>query len=1376
MKKVISLVCLLGLASYVLAGWSTHFSYQNVTEIAASEQEVYGLASGSLFSVNKKSEKLTLYSSLTGLHSTQIVKIYYDQASKKLIVAYNTGKIDLITAHGVEFISDLYTKDMVYSKRCNNITVHGSMAYLAMPFGLVSFDMYKHEFVNTYFIGDEAKEVDVEDVIVVGDSLYAFTSDLIYSGALKDNLMDYRNWKNNSNNTIKRDTNKGILVSDSNGDTWQAGGSNGIVRTTPTGEKINYCPQGPASNIPYQLRIGANDRLYMIEGGRWDVKYYREASVMVYDNNTWTHIPRSDIQRATGIDYYVRDLINIAEDPTEPGHFYANSYGMGVYEFRNMKPITCFNHYNSPMDSRLPDSDSKDAYDLTGGGVFDQQGNYIFVSAAISGKIICIRDKNGTWNGVNPKIDGEDFFFTTPGEIIIDQRNRNRKYIVSCRYNPGLLMWDDNGTLLNEKDDRCTFRQEWIDQNGNLLNPNEFYTVFEDREGNIWVGTRQGVIIIPTNIDFAESNLCERIQIEQKEGDFILTDDEVHAITQDIDGNIWVGTKTYGVYVLSEDRQQLLAHYTQDNSPMPTNYVMSLAASRLSDRVFIGTSNGLVSYSALSTRLYDDGIQNDEQEINGIMGQWRLHNSYTILTQVVDAQDKVYALANGALFSVNKQDETIETYDKTTGLNGGRISKISYNEKTGKLLIIYSDGQIDIIKNDYIDYMPDLYLKASELSMELSVNDIHMQDNIAYIGMNFGILAINMQRQEVKDVYYIGQNASDINVLGLTIATNDSLYAIDNNTLYVCSTKDNLIDFSFWKNYQLPVSTTNSNIASIGDSIFLLQDSLLYLRTDTHWQRIAPNYKFYGMKVSQEGLLLFNADSGMMLLNDEEQPILLNYYNGISDACRDAYGTYWMVANRNGILRSRSGHTSYFMPNGPYDTNAFRMTFSNDGKLFVAPGGRWASKYYRPAHVMMYENHKWSACEEWRTSTMFDLIMRDLVSYAIDPQDNSHFYAATYGMGVLEFKNNQPFAHYTYNNSTLSTIVASAPDYYCMTDGLILDDNNTLWVLNAGTDVDYPINLKTKEGNWYGLDIVSNGQRITLTTPGEILVDKRNPDWKWLIDQRSSTGIILVIDDGHTDGMYRNYRNASYALKRNSFVDTNGNLIAPNEIYCLAQDKNNNIWVGTNSGLFIIEAATDFRTSNQVRKVLINRNDGSGLADYLLDSEQINSIAIDGANRKWIGTQTSGIFVISDDISATGIETVAHFTADNSSLPSSEIIYIAINHISGEVFAATAAGIASYQSDASQAQETMDKAYAYPNPVRQNFVGQITITGLMDNTTVTIIDANGQTICKTRSNGGTAVWDGKDQHGRRAATGVYSALCNAGDGKGHTVVKIMVIN
>ena len=192
------------------------------------------------------------------------------------------------------------------------------------------------------------------------------------------------------------------------------------------------------------------------------------------------------------------------------------------------------------------------------------------------------------------------------------------------------------------------------------------------------------------------------------------------------------------------------------------------------------------------------------------------------------------------------------------------------------------------------------------------------------------------------------------------------------------------------------------------------------------------------------------------------------------------------------------------------------------------------------------------------------------------------------------------------------------------------------------------------------------------------------------------------------------------------------------------------------------------------------RNDGTNLGDYLLDSEQINAIAIDGANRIWIGTAASGLYLMDysedpNDADYT-LETVAHFTTENSLLPSNNIISLAIQSSTGEVFIGTGSGLVSYVNEATEPKEDFSELYAYPNPVAANYYGTITIVGAMENTEVRIVDGSGNLVQKIKCIGGSATWDVTNTQGKRVASGVYTALCNTTDGNGHGIVKILVMN
>ena len=241
-----------------------------------------------------------------------------------------------------------------------------------------------------------------------------------------------------------------------------------------------------------------------------------------------------------------------------------------------------------------------------------------------------------------------------------------------------------------------------------------------------------------------------------------------------------------------------------------------------------------------------------------------------------------------------------------------------------------------------------------------------------------------------------------------------------------------------------------------------------------------------------------------------------------------------------------------------------------------------------------------------------------------------------------------------------------------------------------------------------------------------------------------------------------------------SFVNQDGRSLNIEEgVRCAAEDVNGNIWIGTSVGPLLLEK-TQFDEPNPVfTQVKVPRNDGTNYADYLLDNVDITCLAIDAGNRKWFGTKQNGVYLISDD----NLTQLAHFTAENSPLLSNHIESIAINEQTGEVFFGTEKGLCSYMSGITQTNDEMNKdnVYAYPNPVRPDYTGLISVVGLSYNAEVKITTASGRLVAEGRSNGGTFTWDGCDQSGKRVASGVYMVNTSTAEGKKGTVCKIAVV-
>ena len=344
------------------------------------------------------------------------------------------------------------------------------------------------------------------------------------------------------------------------------------------------------------------------------------------------------------------------------------------------------------------------------------------------------------------------------------------------------------------------------------------------------------------------------------------------------------------------------------------------------------------------------------------------------------------------------------------------------------------------------------------------------------------------------------------------------------------------------------------------------------------------------------------------------------------------------------------------------------------------------------------------------------------------------------------------------SNSSLESITSD--EYLIKIGGLAFDKSGNLWVANSHAE--NPFSVKLTNGTWYRFPYKSYVNNVLV---GDIVVTRNNH--KWVILPRASGGGLFVFDE---KGTYTNFSDDKY--KKISIADQNGTPIS-NDVYSIAEDHDGQIWVGTNKGVVVYYNPENvFTGANFYAQQIKVPNEIQGQANYLLETETVTAIAIDGANRKWIGTQNAGVFLMSPD----GITQIHHFNTDNSPLLSNNILSIAIDGKSGEVFFGTANGIISYRSTATEGAEEFDEVLVFPNPVKPGYEGLITIKGLITNANVKITDITGNLVFETRAEGGQAIWNGKNLSGEKVHTGVYLVFSTNEDGSKSNVTKLMLVN
>jgi hypothetical protein len=473
----------------------------------------------------------------------------------------------------------------------------------------------------------------------------------------------------------------------------------------------------------------------------------------------------------------------------------------------------------------------------------------------------------------------------------------------------------------------------------------------------------------------------------------------------------------------------------------------------------------------------------------------------------------------------------------------------------------------------------------------------------------------------------------------------------------------------------------------------------------------------------------------------------------------DSDGLFWIADGRNGLVRCSNNNYDFIYPNGPYNIATWSMAVSKDN-LWVTGG---AINLQAPTWST-YGTYLYNDYSNWKnfnrlTDPGYDTLgFPDEVCVAIDPQDTKHAFVGTWGSGLLEYRENGIVSVFNSSNSTLQPIYN--PTFHPVyVGGIAFDKNNSLWIANPMNPT--PISVRYADGSWKSFQI--SGNFANVATFG-LIVDSYNQ--KWII-ARGSGGDALGL------GVFNENdpsNSSDDTFKLVNSTSGQGGLVSLN-IYSIAEDKDGAIWIGSDQGVSVIYNPGNVFTGGNydAQQILIEQE---GQAQYLLATDYVMAIAVDGANRKWFGTLSGGVFLMSAD----GTKQLLNFNMDNSPLLSNRIYSIAIDPNTGEVYFGTDAGICSYRGDATEGGETCEDYYVFPNPVAHNYHGPIAIKGLVSNAFVKITDLSGQVVYQTKANGGLATWNGNNFQGVRAKTGVYLVYITNDDGSSTCVTKMVFTN
>lgn len=754
------------------------------------------------------------------------------------------------------------------------------------------------------------------------------------------------------------------------------------------------------------------------------------------------------------------------------------------------------------------------------------------------------------------------------------------------------------------------------------------------------------------------------------------------------------------------------------------------------------------------------------------VGQWQEHLPYGETIAVADAGSKVYCATPFTVFSYDKTDNSVERISKVNLLSGSDVSTIAFDKASSTLLVGYNTGNIDIIRGN--SAFPLVDIAQSSLLANKRVNYFYVEGDLAYVCTGFGVVVIDIRRLEVRETWFLeGQN----NLLRVNHITTDGnhWYASTASGIFKADVNNAfLVSFEAWERLdELPLELGEYNSLTIIDNLMYavrengFEDELWVAGIEEQNWTIVPGFESTQLVDFQfsNNLITVSTFNRCRVFEPDFTLVEERYFISGQQifpraAVMDNAGKVWVANERNGLFGfipdNNSATDVNISPESPPAFNARRISAFNNN-IWVASGGvdaTWTNNYDRKGIFGLVDN-QWVVVPNHPGLNDIDGI-NDVMSAAVHPLENNKVYFGSWEEGLVEVTDGAVSEIFNQDNSPLSIANFGGTPRIGVA-GTHFDQNGNLWFTNAYTS-ETPLIVKKRDGGFTSFNF--QPQLSTANFLGDVLATRQG--YVWAILPRGNG--LLVFDyngtiDDLSDDQYRVLNN-----------QPGSGGLPNNDIYSIEEDLNGEIWVGTLQGIAVFYAPQALFGEGQsdAQQILIEQD---GNIQILLETEQINAIEIDGANRKWIGTAGSGVFLLSPN----GQETLHHFTTQNSPLISNNIFDIAINHGTGEIYFATERGVVSYMSDAKNFDQEIGEIRVYPNPVRSDYFGDITIDGLAFDSDVKITDTAGNIVYATRSNGGRATWDGNGREGRRVASGVYLVFASSPDGQAANVGKVAII-
>jgi signal peptidase I len=707
-------------------------------------------------------------------------------------------------------------------------------------------------------------------------------------------------------------------------------------------------------------------------------------------------------------------------------------------------------------------------------------------------------------------------------------------------------------------------------------------------------------------------------------------------------------------------------------------------------------------------------------------------------TYVTQTPGNIVYASGQAVVLIDKETGQQRSLSKVDGLSDVGVRFVKYYAPLDILVIVYDNSNIDLIERGIIRNFGQIR-NNQVIPGDRSVFNLAIANNGSlFLACGFGLVELDLNNLQFGTTTFTPVAVSSFAEFEgyYYMGTQEGLYRIN------ATGGLNLSDFGLWEymdggglipginirdlavhDGKLYVALNNALFQSSNGSDFTLitqrsGQTILFLSGDA--ERLITGWDCSGCPKTVE---TYNSENGTFFALNNFCVTNPRY------AIQDEEGTLWL-ADLNERFRTIPGVESSECQRlnfeNIYSSNVSDVAIRKD-RIFVASGGITsnASYRFRTDGFFEFDGEKWNAYNNFSVPAFGNRDIRDFVKISLHP-DRDTVFVATFYDGLIKWVNEEEFTIYDETNSTLRRGVGDRNRIRIA--GMDWDRDKNLWMGNF--DGPNPIGVYLNDGTWRSIGVPGSLNLM------DVVVDNFNNKW-----YRVFGAGLLVFNEGNDIDDESGYRFRQITTS-NSILPTNG-------VTSLAMDLDGAIWVGTENGIVVMECGSDpFRAECRGSERFLEQD---GFGAILLEGQTITALAIDGGNRKWIGT-TNGIFVQSP----AGDEPVYNFTVSNSPLLSNSITTITVDDETGLVYIGSDGGLQSFKAEATGGGASFrQEVYAYPNPVRPGYEGPIAIKGLARDANIKITDIEGRLVYEGRATGGQAIWDGRDLSGRRVSTGVY---------------------